>query len=158
MSKPKKYKTKAYQSKPNKSLNQKAPLSKKIIIVAIIVLFIVVAASVIISFFLTPEKRIKSELTNLATDYYENYYYDNLVDLSAYKTEDELRAAMEKYERRGFSQISLRHLLLEYRNSSIDTSLLKNHCDENRTFINIFPEYPYTKTSYHIEYTYSCDF
>ena len=66
---------------------------------------------------------------------------------------------MEKYEKHGFSAVSLRQLLLydNHKNEKYDGELTK-YCDKDRTVIKFYPESPYEKTNYRVDYTYSCEF
>ena len=133
--------------------------AQKIVLVIIGVVMALVIFLVVFSVFNTSENQIKSRITRLATDYYENYFYDDFTSSPEFAKIDDLDTAMEKYTRRGFASISLRQLLLhDPAHTAEDANYLKSRCDENKSFIQIFPEPPYDKTSYHIEYTYSCNF
>lgn len=129
------------------------------------ILFVIFAAMLIVIFasisiiFINPEKRVKDRIANLAEDYYENYFYANFTSSDKFKQIDNLDEAFEKYHSRGFSPITLNELLLyDHHKNEKYASFLTEYCDRNKTTIKFFIDPPYDKDSYHIEYTYSCNF
>ena len=136
-----------------------APYARKITIGMICVSILAVIFSLCCSIFFNPERLAKLEIKNLASDYYENYFYDNFANSQKFINLEDIDAAMDKYVNFGFAKVSLRQLLLRGgRDNSLPISALINHCNENETFVKFYPESPYSETSYHTEYTYSCDF
>ena len=131
--------------------------SKLIILIIIIGCMIAVVVATICSFIFTPENKVKSIISDLASDYYENHLYASFdFDNADQETKNQF---MKKYENRGLTATTLRQLLLYDHKKNADVApLLKKYCDENSTYIKIFPEYPFSKTSYRIEYIYSCEF
>ena len=127
-----------------------------------LIIFIIIFSSVLILFFTafsfvhTTENLVKSKLTHLASDYYENYFYANIAKSN---DSNSISNVLQEYETVGLSVVHLRQLLLY--SDQIDSGTIKfltEHCDENKTVIKYYPEPPFTKTSYRIDYTYSCDF
>ena len=127
---------------------------QKTIMAIIALAFIIVIFFALFTTFYTPENNIKSKISNLAKDYYENYLYELISDNSSTPAE-----ALKGYTESGLSVVYLRQLL--YYSNEIDTETidyLTTHCNENNTTIKYYPEPPFSKTSYHIDFTYSCDF
>lgn len=154
-----KYSKKIHTVKTRLPKNSSTNPMKKIIITVIILAFITVAIGVIFIPFSKPEYKINTKIPALASDYYENYFYEELLNLDQYSNESDLKKAMTKYEEKGFAIVTLRQLLLHHDEvSSEPLNYLKEYCDENATFVRFYPEYPYEKTSYHIDYNYSCDY
>ena len=144
---------------PRSAFSASANPAKPIIFIIIGILMVLVIFTTIYSILNKPEDRVKARISALATDYYENYFYDDFTSSEQFAQIEDINSAMEKYTRRGFSDISLRQLFLhDSSRTTNDAAFLKNYCNENKTFIRIFPEPPYGKTDYHIEYTYSCNF
>jgi len=107
------------------------------------------------AFFFTPERVVKDKVETLAKEYYENTLYENIVN-STTKPLDEV---MKKYAEKGFSRIFLRQLLVLSSSTHPDySSIITSYCNENLTSIVIYPDAPYGKSDYHIEYDYSCKF
>lgn len=150
----------AKKSKKTKNINAKKlhsrtnslyPLPQspagKLILGVIIVAGIVVSFSLIFSFLFSPEHLAKSEFKALVSEYYEDYVYSKITDPTV----------LEKYQAVGLAPVSLRQLLLH------DPALspadhLSSLCDEDKTFAKIYPEPPYQKSNYRVEYTYACEF
>jgi hypothetical protein len=97
----------------------------------------------------TPEFLIKKRIENITSDYYENYFYDSVPD----------HEALDFYKDIGLAKINLRQLLL-YSDRKHATSLdfFAKYCSLDQTNIKIFPEAPYGRKDFHVEYTYSCNF
>ena len=133
--------------------------AKKIILTVIALTIIVVIIAIVYPLFFNDECLVKSQISTLATDYYENYFYPNYTSSTSYAQISDLDTAMAKYETYGFAPITLRQLLLydDQKNTS-HAAYLTEHCDENATLIRFYPEAPYSQTSYRTEYTYSCNF
>lgn len=128
----------------------RTPLYKKIVLVIIALTVIIVIATIVAIPFLEPERRVKADITALATDYYENYLYPD--DLASSPN-------VSKYETYGFAPITLRQLLLhDHGKNSSHTSFLSQYCDPTATIIKYYADPPYGRTDYHIDYTYSCEF
>lgn len=140
----------------NNASNSKIKIT---VLLVILIASLIVAFSIIYAIFFNTEKVIKSKISALATDYYENYFYENLISSDKFKQVKNLDSTMEKYHTSGLSPVSLSDLLLydnqknhEYRD------YLTTYCDEDRTSIKFYMDPPYERTSYHYEITYSCNF
>lgn len=136
--------------------NKKTSLSiaQKTIVLVIGLLFILIAVLSISLFFLNTESRVKNTISSIATDYYENYIYENIINSEKVEEFDKI---MENYEHFGFSAIYLRQLLY-YNNNPETIDFIKQYCDENKTSVKFYPNPPYSRTSYRAEYTYFCNF
>ncbi len=143
-------------SKPKKSYHfsvQKLILS--IIMAAVLIVIIVLISA----FFFKPENIVKSKISAIASDYYENYFYERLINSETYQEVGNIEKVMEKYQDSGLSPLNLRQLLLYDNQKNADSApLLKKYCNEENTYVKFYPEPPYSKTSYRAEYTYSCNF
>ena len=132
---------------------------KNVIIMVIILAMITVVIGLVFAIYTKPENLVKSKISALATDYYENYLYQEYAATSASSSTEDLAKVMSKYEEYGISPLALRQILLyDYQKNANTITLVQKYCDENRTSIKYFPEPPYSQNSYHIEYSYACDF
>lgn len=131
-------------------------MPRRVILAVIILAMLTVVAETLVYFFIKPESSIQNSLSEIATDYYENVFYDsNIISNSSDKS---LEERLSRYSEKGFSRIFLRQLLLaKGPNHQKAANLLKKHCDEDKTYIQIFPEAPYGRKNYHINYVYSCN-
>jgi len=138
---------------------RKKPIStiQKIILGVIGAAFIAVVIAALSVILNRPENVITSKIESLSSDYYENYLYQEIVNSDQFS--GNIDETLQKYVEVGFSPITLRELLLHDTEKTKDIApLIKEHCDENRTIIKFFPEAPFSKTSYRVNYSYSCDF
>ncbi len=132
-------------------------LAKKIVLVIIAIVMVLVIGTVVCSLIFTKENQIKWQISKISKEYYENYYYENLIDTS--QSSDEIYNFLEKHHEEGLSNVTL-NVLLSYdnrKNIAYEDSL-GEYCNRNATLIKIYPDPPYDKKSYHIEYTYSCNY
>lgn len=132
----------------------------KILILSIIILAtIAVIASIICSIVLAPERLVKSKITNIATDYFENYYYEKLSSSPKFQQLTDKDSVLEKYHTSGLSPIPLREFFFydngKYQN---EQNYLEKYCDKDFTTIKFYLDPPYSRTSYHYDITYSCNF
>ena len=135
------------------------PFVKKIVLSIILIATIIVVVAAVTPLFYNKQKSVESQISSLATDYYENYFYKNLSSSEDFTKIEDLDSAMEKYRTHGFAAVTLRQLLLyDNQKNANYTDFLTKYCDENSTSVRFYPEPPYDKTSYHAEYTYSCAF
>lgn len=137
-------------------------LIQKIFIGGIIFLAIIIAVYGI--FMLNISRRhsaasqVDTQLAALATTYYENYFYPTLESSIHANSTASLSQTLSQYTDTGFARVPLRQILLHTTHSAEATSTIRNLCDENSTFVHFFPEPPFTASSYHITYDYSCNF
>lgn len=147
---------------------QNTRTAKNAILTVIVIVTLTVVAYFIFSIIATPEFLVKREIESIATDYYENYFYRNILDNNSLTPEDvsdstsaenSLSSILDSYKNTGFPRITLNQLLLyDNRKNYASASPISEYCDLNKTTIKIFPESPYTVKSYRIEYNYSCNF
>ena len=149
-----KHSSKIHQSKNRfLSSNAKSPAQKTILAV-IILAVITVFVALICSLVFNPEHTTKSTISQLAAEYYEDYFYPNI-----FSGNKDMSEVLNRYTNTGLAKISLRQLLLYNDQQNIGyQNLLTKYCDENNTFVQFFPTEPYGKTNYRAEYTYSCNF
>ena len=126
-------------------------LTQKIIIGIIIAVMIIVAIAVLCTFLFSTENITKSKIENLATSYYEDKLYDKFV------TANGNTDVFKKYDQTGLPPTPLRHLIYTGNLDKSEIEQIRELCDENKTSVKYFPEPPYTKTSYRVEYTYNCE-
>ena len=127
--------------------------ARKLILIVIILIVLTVSASITCSIIFDTERTVKSTISNLATEYYEDYLYQSISSSG-----EDIDKVMQKYVDTGFSAIPLRQLIFR---SSQDTTIkdtILKYCDEDATHIQFFPTAPFGKTDYKVEYTYSCSF
>lgn len=135
-----------------------AKFSRILIIIVILLAFIAVIIAILSIFFFNDETLVKSKITDLTTDYYENYFYTHLENSEKFKELDDKSVALEKYNRSGID-LTLKELLLyDNRRNDKEASYLSSQCDINETRVKIYPEPPYDAKSYHVKYDYSCNF
>ncbi|MBR3052407.1 hypothetical protein IKG60_02185 [Candidatus Saccharibacteria bacterium] len=137
--------------------NSRALIAKRVVIVVIVVALMSVVTALVCQLFFNEEKMTKRQLEAMAAEYYEDYIYENLVHGAM--SQAEIEAKMEKYVSGGFAAVNLRQLLLYDNGKNIENGgLLQEHCDANTTSAKFYPEEPFDKKSYRIEYRYDCDF
>ncbi len=135
--------------------NKKFTPVQKTTLFIILFLFIIVIGYLIFAITHTPENLTKSKIEKLASEYYENYLFEQFTKSNSEKPSE----ILEEYKTIGLSIVYLRQLLLYKNQSDAETvNYLTKHCDENKTSVKFYPEPPYNKTSYHTDYSYSCDF
>ena len=132
-------------------------MTKRIILIVIVLAMLSVGAGALTYLFAKPEFIGKDGLAKLATDYYENDFYDTILQIDT--SSQPLAERLERYSKIGFAEVYLRQLLIlkgeKYQKAA---TYLKKHCDENRTYVRYYPDSPYGRKDYHIEYAYSCNF
>ena len=131
-------------------------MAKRIILTVIILAMLTVVAGTLAYFFIKPEVLVEKGLPEIAADYYENDFYDTFANVKSEKT---LAERLEHYSEVGFAEVYLRQLLILKGDAHKQAAAaLKEHCNENRTYVQYYPEPPYGRTDYRVEYVYSCDF
>ena len=149
---------------PSKRKNTKSntrcrfTIAQKTIMGVIAASAIIVVIAVICSFTLNTENVIKSGISTLSSNYYKDYVYKSLSDNNSGNT-DLMKSAIQTYKDTGLATIPLRVLLkFNQENAKLDTTLITDRCDQDNTYVKIFPESPYEATSFRAEYNYSCEF
>lgn len=123
----------------------------------IILTMLTVAIGVLLSYFFNPEQLTKSRITDLASDYYENYLYEQLINSENFS--GDLDATMSRYNSNGFNPVTLRQLILHDQTATANIAdSLRDNCDEELTTVTFYPDPPYARNNYHIDYHYVCNF
>lgn len=99
----------------------------------------------------------ESEISTLASNYYETYYFPKLESSILSHSDSSLSDVLSNYTSTGFSKVPLRQILAHASSSPAITDYISQHCDTNATLIHYFPDPPFTATSYHVKYSYSCN-
>ena len=133
--------------------------AQKFALTVIGVSIFIVALTILSSILFSPERVTKNQISQLASEYYENYFYAKLITANPSITTKELEEILGKYQTSGLAAIPLRQLLLyDNQKNAASAPKLEKYCDTNNTYMKFYPEPPYSKTSYHTEYFYSCNF
>ena len=126
----------------------------------VVVAVVIVVAAVIFGIKGTnnPEKVLTAKLSELGTDFYENFYYDQLG-----KSQEEREETLKKFSDKGI-KIDLDNLIrLNSDNSEDLKSIFVNKktgssCDAKNTKVIIYPKEGYGKKDYKIETVLECGF
>lgn len=122
----------------------------------IMILTITVLVSLAIHFYYSPKMIAKRELQSIARDYYENYFYNNMINSIRGKTPAEI---FEKYEKNGFAKVKLRQLLL-FDNGRHEKSMKyfdDYKCDQDETEVLYKPKEPFGAKDYTLEISPVCE-
>ena len=132
-------------------------VARRFIVIGVMVSVLMVGVSLAATVYFNPERLAKQKFEWLAKDYYENYYYEKLMEGIDPALKEE-KLAM--YAETGLQPVLLRQLLL-YQNGKY--SDMKGYfekegfvCDKNKTSAQFFPVEPYGRTDYTVKYNYSC--
>ncbi len=137
-------------------------ISRRVILVVIGLSGLTVILAALAQIILTPENTVKSKVEAMTRDYYENYFYESI--LASNRAADNnlqtpINEIMSRYVEPGFAKVPLRQLLLyDGQKYAGATATLDTYCDLDRTYIKIYPEAPFGKNDYRVDYHYSCDF
>lgn len=123
----------------------------------VIVSAIMVGVSLFVTVYYNPEAVAKRKFEELATTYYEEYYYERFMEAIDPSVKDE---KMKTYETTGFQPVLLRQLLLyqngKYASYKAYFEREEYKCDKNKTSAKFYPVYPYGVKDYTVKYDYSC--
>lgn len=126
-------------------------------IIFIIILIIIVASIGFLFVFLNrPENIVKTEIDQLASHYYEDIFYENMLNSKNFS--GDAAQTLSKYTESGISPLTLRQLVSIDSFSSSKKDYLYSYCDESSTLVRFYPDPPYSRTSYHTDIVYSCNF
>ena len=130
---------------------------RKVILTVIVLAMMSVILAVLMVVFHNPEAIIKSKIESIAVDYYENYYYEKILDnVPSNKVMSEV---MERYAESGFSDVSLRQLMLfDGRRHAEAEAELYRYCDPDETLVHFYPVEPFGAEDYRVEFKYACIF
>ncbi len=152
------------QSRKNQFSSKKSchHVTKHIAIPAAVLVVLTLVLVTLFNIFNSPEHLVKQKITSIAEDYYENYLYETITKtnhIGKINETNSIENILSHYEKRGFASLTLRQLLSYDNDKHPDAaSIVLKYCDESATSVQIFPEQPFGKKDYHIEYTYSCNF
>ena len=132
-------------------------VARRFVTIGVLVSAVMVGVSLFVTVYSDPEKVAQRKFEELATTYYEDYYYDKFMS----EIDPELKEKkLEVFEQTGFQPVLLRQLLL-YQNGKYAS--YKGYferdgfsCDKNKTSAKFYPVAPYGKTDYTVKYEYSC--
>ena len=130
---------------------------KRVVLTVIVLVGVAVIVAVVCALLENNGTISKATIEKLAANYYENYTYEKSVNDSM--TKEEIASMLGKYEEDGLSKVSLRQLILNAGSADTDEAKrLRQHCDEDLTSVVFYPQAPYEKKSYRMEFRYECDF
>ena len=133
------------------------PSVKNIVIIIILILIVIIGGVIAASFFFQPERQVKQKFESIATKYYESNIYDSMLKSDHYSGNP--NDSLERYSERGMTPVTLRQLLHLDDSISADVAdYLRKYCDVNATTAKFYPDPPFSRTDYHVEYTYACNF
>ena len=121
---------------------------------AVLLIILVVAITLNLN---SQEKKLTMKINEMASNFYENFYYDQL------GTDSEREAYLKKYEKIGF-KINLDNLS-RYKGGNSEEILKEfvnkktgKKCDIYQTQATIYPQESYGKNDYKIEVKLECGF
>lgn len=131
----------------------------KIAIIILIIVFIILGLLIFVTFkgSSISEKEIVSKLTDMGEKIYTEYYYP---ELSKGKSEEEFAEFLKQFEKIGL-KFNLTELEKYNEDFKKDISKFKSKektCNKENTMVIIYPESPYTSTSYSSEVKLDCGF
>ena len=131
---------------------------RRAILTVIVLAMMTVILAVLTQSMMTPENTVKRKVESIAADYYERYYYDLILNQNAV-SEGELAQIMERYVGPGFAKVPFSQLTLYDGQKYAEAGkVLNEYCDDEQSYIKIYPEAPFGRKDYHVEYHYSCNF
>ncbi len=132
-------------------------ISRRVVFGIVVVAMLAVILAVLAAIFNNPEALVTGKIEKITADYYENYFYTRIEDYGT--TDKSLAEIMERYVEAGFSRITLRQLLLfDSERYASSAAYITEYCDPETTYVKIYPEAPFTKSDYRVEYHYACTF
>lgn len=144
-----------------------ATAARNTILVVIVLAMLTVILFTIYNLIATPEFLVKREIDSITRDYYENYFYPQILENNSLSPEESnltviepvMSEALKRYAEHGFARLSLRQLtLFDDRRHGASQRYLSEYCNLDQTLIKIYPEPPFGSKNYRIDYTYSCEF
>lgn len=131
--------------------------ARRFVTIGVLVSAVMVGVSLFVATYFNPEAEAKRKFEEMATTYYEEYFYDKFMESIEPGVKEE---KLKMYEETGLQPVLLRQLLL-YQNGK--NAGLKKYferqgyeCDKNKTSAKFYPVAPYGKKDYTVEYEYSC--
>ena len=132
-------------------------VSRWVIFGVIVIAMLAVVLAILVSVFNNPENFVTSKIETSTADYYENYFYPRVE--SGVTSGESFDEVMGRYAETGFSRITLKQLLLfDSERYGALADYLTGYCDPETTFVKIYPDAPFNKSDYHVDYNYACTF
>ena len=133
----------------------KAKKVGKVIAIFLLIIFILALGYLVYNYFYggTVEQKIERKLNKMTKSFYEDYYYDLLVDSKGSK--EEAINYLKQYEKIGL-KISYDSLKVYYDQKGYMNYTILKDCDENETKVLIYPKNPYGKKDYKTSFKLSC--
>ncbi|MDO5481324.1 MAG: hypothetical protein Q4F60_03210 [Candidatus Saccharibacteria bacterium] len=127
-----------------------------ILIMIIVACVIGIGALIFSKSYFATENQVQREIEALAADYYENYLYENYF---LKIPEADRRAEFEQYLGRGMNPVYLREILNYSKDKHSESVKIFQtaRCDTNSTSVKYFPEEPYGRSDFRVEYKLSCE-
>ena len=132
-------------------------IARRFVTIGVMVSAVMVGVSLFVTVYFNPEAVAKRKFEELATTYYETYYYGRFMETIEPEVFEE---KMELFETTGLQPVLLRQLLL-YQNGKyasykgyFESEGFK--CDKNKTSAKFYPVKPYGAKDYTVEYSYAC--
>lgn len=133
-------------------------LAKNLVISIICATTIAAITSIIVIFLNHRPIDIQSEIASISAEYYEQYFFPDLEQSIHIHSNSPIADTLSQYTATGLSRVPLRQIIAHTHHDETIVHYITTHCDENTTFVHFFPEPPFTSSSYHITYDYSCNF
>lgn len=144
------------KAKKSSAKNRFSPVQKIIFSVIITAMAIIIIMVICIPL-LKSENIIKTKIDSLANYYYEEYFYENLINSKNFSGDAE--KTLENYKDKGIARVLLRQLVSRSPEELRDNiKTIEEACNKDKTYVVFYPDPPYERTSYHKEYSYSCNF
>ena len=145
------------RSRANERQKRVFRISRRVVLIVIALAMLAVALALLISTFSNPKSLVTSKIESIIADYYENYFYPRIENNGT--TKKSLAEILSRYTETGFSRVTLRQLLLfDSERYADSTTFLTKYCDPESTYVKIYPDEPFGKSNYHVDYHYTCTF
>ena len=156
----KKTRSKIANTKSHDGFVSSLSTTQKVILAVIAFAFLAVVIFTIFALNFDQKYQVEAKIADLAAAYYENYYYPRAFnDADGNANGEKATNFLSQFTDTGLTPVTLRQLLLSTPGvTHDDEKLLLRYCDENHTRVTYKPEAPYAHDSYHIDYSYSCNF
>lgn len=137
-------------------MNKKRRISIIVLLIICIIILCLLITMVFSNSTMT-EKEIVNKLTNMGEVIYTQYYYP---ELSKGKSEKEFAEYLRNFEEKGlkFSLTELEKYSEDFKNSISKFRSKEKTCNKENTMVIIYPESPYTSTSFSTEIKLDCGF
>ena len=153
---------KYYYDRSNAKSNKQTIFAKRTILLVIALAALAVILALLFHLFNQPEKLVMQKIDELVADYYENTFYQSVVDSEAIKSsasDKTVEDVIKRYNKFGSDKITLRQMMLYDENRHTQTfDYISHYCDMSDTYAFYRPHEPYGKTDYDVKINYSCNF